>query len=90
MRDKTFRAILLLAGYGTFLASAVQILINNKLRLAAATEMGASAELLRETSNIYIFSALAESPLHITTGLFCLVAAYFMKHRPHSLTKLSE
>ncbi len=89
MPDKTFRGILLLVGYGTFVAYVVQILINNKLRLAAAKEMGASAELLQETSNIYLFSALAESPLHITIGLFCLAAAYFMKHRPNSF-QLSE
>ncbi len=90
MQQTKLHMLLNIAGYATLIGFVVSTVTRNIFRTQRARELGVSDELLTDTSNLYLISSVVESPLHITTGLLCLYAAYYLKQKLKPLSEIFE
>ncbi len=90
MNTQAIRKLLLFAGYAGLIAYVLQAFASNALRLQKAVELGASEEILNDTSRFFLFGVIIESPMHLAPAILCLVAAKYLSNLKETIPEIFE
>jgi len=89
-QSKHLKVILIVSGWATLIAYAVNNLIIHNVRIDNARQLGADSTLISELSAVYIVAAIFESPLTIAIGFLCFAAAYYLNNQETPTLEIFE